>query len=160
MKKAFIAYFSCGGTTKALAQKLSELTGGELYEIKPAVPYTDADLDWTDSHARSTVEMQNSASRPALSGPLPNLADYDTVFVGFPIWWYVAPTIICSFLERVHLSGKTVVPFATSGSSGVGKTDSQLHAVCPSDVNWKAARRFSGRASKAELAAWIESLDL
>ncbi len=129
--KKLVAYFSASGVTKKAAEKLAELAGADLFEIKPAVPYTRADLDWTDKNSRSTVEMNDPASRPEIAEKCENMDEYDTVFVGFPIWWYVAPTIIDTFLESYDFSGKTVIPFATSGGSGMGKTVEVLRGVCP-----------------------------
>lgn len=122
MKKALVAYFSATGVTAAAAEKLAQAAQADLFEIKPQVPYTAADLNWRDKNSRSTVEMRDKASRPAMVDADAHIADYDTVFLGFPIWWYVAPTIINTFLERYDFSGKTVVLFATSGGSGFGKT--------------------------------------
>lgn len=122
MKKALVAYFSATGVTAAAAEKLAQAAQADLFEIKPQVPYTAADLNWRDKNSRSTIEMRDKASRPAMVDADAHIADYDTVFLGFPIWWYVAPTIINTFLERYDFSGKTVVLFATSGGSGFGKT--------------------------------------
>ena len=130
MSKKLVAYFSASGVTAQVAKKLAEAVGADLFEIAPKVPYTKADLDWMDAKSRSTVEMKDPGSRPELAAVLPNAADYDTVYVGFPIWWYVAPTIVNTFLESIDLSGKTVVPFATSGGSGMGKTNEHLAPSC------------------------------
>lgn len=127
MSKKLVAYFSASGVTAQVAGKLAEAVGADLFEIAPKVPYTKADLDWTNARSRSTVEMKEPGSRPALAAQLPNAADYDTVYVGFPIWWYVAPTIVNTFLESIDLSGKTVVPFATSGGSGMGREPVTAH---------------------------------
>ena len=120
--KKLVAYFSASGVTKKTAETLAEAIGADLFEIKPAVPYTRADLDWTDKQSRSTKEMNDPASRPVVAETLDTMAQYDTVFVGFPIWWYVAPTIIDTFLEQYDFAGKTMIPFATSGGSGMGKS--------------------------------------
>ena len=122
MSGKLVAFFSASGVTAALAQRLSRAAGADLFEIKPAVPYTSADLDWTNASSRSSVEMKNPASRPEIAEKLPSMADYDVVFLGFPIWWYVAPTIINTFLESYDFSGKTIVLFATSGGSPMGRT--------------------------------------
>lgn len=159
MSKILTAYFSASGVTAELARNLAEVTGADLHEIRPAELYTDADLDWTDKKSRSSVEMNDPSFRPAIANQVENMEQYDTVFVGFPIWWYVAPTIINTFLESYDFSGKTVIPFATSGSSGMGKTDSVLKKCCPESVNWKPGRRF-GKLDQAELKAWVESLGL
>lgn len=131
MSKKLVAYFSASGVTKKAAEKLAKSEGADLFEIKPKVPYTKADLNWMDKKSRSTVEMKNPDLRPEIAEKLENMADYDTVFVGFPIWWYVAPTIINTFLESYDFSGKTIVPFATSGGSGMGRTVEVLKPLCP-----------------------------
>ena len=126
MSRKLVAYFSASGVTAKVAETLSEAIGADLYEIEPEVPYTKEALDWTDKQSRSTIEMNDPASRPAIAGKRDNMDDYDTVFVGFPIWWYVAPHIINTFLESYDLTGKTIVPFATSGGSGMGETNDHL----------------------------------
>ena len=122
MRKKLVAYFSASGVTKSVAERIAKVANADLFEIKPTTPYTNADLDWRDKTSRSSVEMSNPDSRPKIANKLDNMADYDTVLIGFPIWWYVAPTIIDTFVESYDLSGKTIVPFATSGGSGMGKT--------------------------------------
>lgn len=159
MSRKLVAYFSASGVTAKLAESLSEAIGADLYEIEPKIPYTKADLDWMDKQSRSTIEMNDPSSRPAIKGERDNMDDYDTVFVGFPIWWYVAPTIINTFLESYDLTGKTIIPFATSGGSGMGKTNEKLQLSCP------GARLLEGKVlkantSKADLAAWVQSLGL
>lgn len=154
--KKLVAYFSASGVTKKMAETLAEAIGADLFEIKPAVPYTRADLDWTDKQSRSTKEMNDPASRPAVASVLDTMAQYDTVFVGFPIWWYVAPSIINTFLEQYDFAGKTMIPFATSGGSGMGKKLDGLKAVCPS-ANWKEGKVVNGMDKKA-LAAWANAL--
>lgn len=157
MKKRLVAYFSASGVTKKLAVDLAALAGADLFEIKPAVPYTRADLDWRDKSSRSTVEMQDPASRPAVAEVIDNIRQYDEIFVGFPIWWYVAPTIINTFLEQYDLTGKTVVPFATSGGSGMGQTCARLLPSCP------GARLLPGRvlnrADHRTLTAFLDSVN-
>ncbi|MFR5101085.1 MAG: flavodoxin, partial [Christensenellaceae bacterium] len=123
MSKTLVAYFSASGVTARLAEKVAKVVNGDLYEIVPAKPYTAADLDWTNDKSRSSVEMKNKSFRPEISGKAENMSDYDTIYLGFPIWWYVAPTIVNTFLESYDLSGKTIIPFATSGSSGMGGTN-------------------------------------
>ena len=159
MSRKLVAYFSASGVTAKVAENLSEAIGADLYEIAPAVPYTKADLDWTDKNSRSTIEMNDPASRPVIVGKRDNMGDYDTVFVGFPIWWYVAPTIINTFLESYDLTGKTIIPFATSGGSGMGKTNEKLQPSCPNSklIEGKA---FKKSASNSELAAWADGLKL
>ena len=131
MSKKLVAYFSASGTTARVAKNLANAAGADLYEIKPAVPYSRADLNWMDKQSRSSVEMRDSASRPALADTDANIAAYDTIFIGFPIWWYIAPTIINTFLEAYDFSGKKVVLFATSGGSGFGKAVSSLQPSAP-----------------------------
>ena len=130
-KKILVAYFSASGVTARAAQKLAGAVGADLYEIKPETPYTGADLNWQDKQSRSSLEMGDPASRPAVTGRVANMEQYGLVLVGFPIWWYVAPTIVQTFLESYDLSGKTIVPFATSGGSGMGRTGEKLAASCP-----------------------------
>ena len=152
MSKKLVAYFSASGVTKKAAEKLAKSEGADLFEIKPKVPYTKADLNWMDKKSRSTVEMKNPDSRPEIAEKLDNMVDYDTVFVGFPIWWYVAPTIINTFLESYDFSGKTVVPFATSGGSGMGKTVDVLKKTCPAADF--ADGKMLNRMSDKEIADW------
>lgn len=156
-KKILVAYFSASGVTAKAAWKLSEAIGADLYEIKPEVPYTSADLNWTDKKSRSSVEMNNPASRPAIAEKLQGMEKYDVVFVGFPIWWYVAPTIIHTFLESYDFSGKTIVPFATSGGSGMGRTNEKLAASCKG-ATLLQGRMLNGNLSEADLKAWVEGL--
>ena len=158
MSKRLVAYFSASGVTAAVAKTLAEAAGADLFEIKPAVPYTQADLNWQDKNARSTIEMEDKSSRPAIAEGNAHVEDYGTVFVGFPIWWYVAPTIINTFLEGCDFSGKTIVLFATSGSSGFGKTVENLKGSVSASATIKGGKLLNGRPSKAELAAWVESL--
>lgn len=158
MSRKLVAYFSASGVTAKVAEKLSEAIGADLYAIEPEVPYTKADLDWMDKKSRSTIEMNNPASRPAIAGKRDNMNNYDTVFVGFPIWWYVAPTIINTFLESYDLTGKTIIPFATSGGSDMGKTNEKLLPSC------KGAKLLDGKVFKAsvsgaDLAKWAEGLE-
>ncbi len=131
MSKKLVAYFSASGTTAKLAETLSEAIGADLYAIEPEVPYTKADLNWMNKNSRSSVEMNDPSSRPAIAGKRDNMNDYDTIFIGFPIWWYVAPTIINTFLESYDFTGKTIIPFATSGGSGMEKTNEKLAPSCP-----------------------------
>ena len=159
MSKTLIAYFSASGVTARLAKTLESATGGDLYEIKPVTPYTGADLNWNDKQSRSSVEMNDPKSRPPMA-EVPQLAGYDTVFVGFPIWWYQAPRIIQTFLESADFSGKTVIPFATSGGSGMGKTVELLRPSCAPDTRWNEGKRLSSHASAQEVSAWTKSLSL
>lgn len=154
--KTLVAYFSATGVTKGAAEKLAEVTGGDLYEIQPEVPYTDADLDWQDKQSRSSVEMADLSSRPAIKGKVENLDDYDTVFIGFPVWWYTAPTIINTFIETNDLKGKTVIPFCTSGGSSIKKSAEDLKKAYP-DLNWKEGKLLN-RISKEDLETWVKGL--
>ena len=160
MSKKLVAYFSVSGVTAALAKTLAEAAGADLYEIKPEAPYTKEDLDWNDKQSRSTIEMQDPSSRPAIADKDANIAAYDVVLVGFPIWWYVAPTIINTFLESYDFSGKTIVPFATSGGSGFGETIKKLRPSVSDTAIWKEGKLWSGRPSEDALSKWIESLNL
>lgn len=157
MSNKLVAYFSASGVTAKVAETLAEAIGADIFEIEPKVPYTEADLDWMDKKARSTIEMNDPASRPEIAVKRDNMKDYDTIFVGFPIWWYVAPTIINTFLESYDFSGKTVIPFATSGGSGMGKTEAVLHALCPDSVNWKSGKMLNGY-DRAQMEAWVRTL--
>lgn len=159
MSKKLVAYFSASGVTAGVAAKLAQATDAQLYEIKPSVPYTKADLDWMDKTSRSTLEMQDKSSRPEIADCSAPVAECDVVYVGFPIWWYVAPTIINTFLEAYDFGGKTIVLFATSGGSGWGKTVESL------ENSAKGAKIVEGKvispaATTEEIKAWAESLDL
>ena len=156
MKKVLVAYFSASGVTEGVAKQLAEVTGGDLHNIQPAQPYTDADLDWRDKQSRSTVEMKDKKSRPAITDKLKNMQDYDVVYVGFPIWWYTAPTIINTFMESYDFKGKTVIPFATSGGSSIKKACEDLKTAYP-EVNWKEGKLLN-RTSKKELDTWVKGL--
>lgn len=156
MSKVLVAYFSCSGNTKKLASKISEIVNGDLYEIKPTSPYTSDDLDWTNSESRSSTEMNDKSFRPQIVDDLENINNYDTVYLGFPIWWYQAPTIINTFLEKYDFAGKKIVPFATSGSSGMGDTNKYLVNSCPG-ANLIEGKRF-GNASLEELKNWINNI--
>ena len=159
MSRKLVAYFSASGVTAKLAENLAEAVGADVYEIRPAVPYTVEDLDWRNKQSRSSVEMANPASRPEISGKRDNMDEYDTVFVGFPIWWYVAPTIINTFLESYDFTGKKIIPFATSGGSGMGATNLNLKPSCP-DSQLYQGQVFRADAKLEELSVWVESLKL
>lgn len=156
--KTLVAYFSASGETKKLATTLAGVVSGSLFEIVPATPYTDADLDWRDKTSRSTIEMEDTSCRPAIQGVVPDMGQYDTLYIGFPIWWYEAPRIIQTFLESYDLTGKTVIPFATSGGSEMGNTDSILQRSAPA-AHWKLGKRLRANTSVAEITAWVDSLD-
>lgn len=160
MKHPMVAYFSASGTMARVAKTLAQAAGAELYEIRPAVPYTRADLNWNDKHSHSSVEMADKSSRPALADGDADVAGSDVIFLGFPIWWYTAPTIIRTFLERYDFSGKTVVLFATSGGSGLGGTAEDLRGSVASDTKLVTGKLLNGRPSEADLKAWVDSLGL
>jgi flavodoxin len=153
--KTLVAYFSATGTTEAVAKDLAKVAGATLYEIKPEVKYTEADLDWRDKQSRSTLEMQDKSSRPTIVKDLEDADSYDVIYIGFPIWWYTAPTIINTFIEAYGFDGKTVIFFATSGGSDVSGADKQFHAQYP-DINWKAGKLLNN-ASKKTLQDWVTS---
>ncbi len=148
------AYFSATGKTAQLAKRISEAAGTDLYEIVPEQPYTKTDLLWINPFSRSSKEMKDKSSRPAIKGKITDIDKYDTIYLGFPIWWYVAPTIINTFLESYDLSGKKIIPFATSGSSGMGKTNDALKPSCPDSELLNG--RVLNRVSDDELKKWIE----
>ncbi len=153
MSKQLVAYFSASGTTARVAQDLARAAGADLYEIRPEMPYTRADLNWQDKNSRSSLEMRDKNSRPVLADRDANVAAYDTIFVGFPIWWYVAPTIINSFLEAYDFSGKKIVLFATSGGSGFGRAVAGLQPSAPNAVIVEGAL-LNGRPNEAKLKAF------
>ena len=141
--KTLVAYFSATGTTERVAKMLAEVAGADLYRIEPETPYTAADLDWNDKNSRSTLEMHDPKSRPAIKGRCERMADYDIVYIGFPIWWYTAPTIINTFIESYDLKGKTLIPFATSGGSTIKKSADDLKKAYP-ELSWGTARLLNG----------------
>ena len=157
--KALVAYFSATGVTAKAAKALAGAVGGDLYEIKPAVPYSAADLNWMDKGSRSSVEMRDARSRPALAAADAPVAGYDVIFLGFPVWWYVAPTIVNTFLEAYDFTGKTIVLFATSGGSGLGKSAAGLRSSAPG-AKIVDGRMLNGHLKEAELKAWAEGLKL
>jgi len=150
-KKVLVAYFSATGTTKKVAENLAKATGGDLYEIKPLKPYTKADLDWTNDKSRSSVEMKDHKSRPEMVSDDFSVAGYDTVFLGFPIWWYIAPTIVNTFLEKHDFSGKTIILFATSGGSGLGKTTDNLKPSVSDSAKITELGILNGNSSVEEI---------
>ncbi|MCR5802861.1 MAG: NAD(P)H-dependent oxidoreductase [Clostridia bacterium] len=155
MTKVLVSYFSASGVTAKLAEDLAKAVGADVFEIEPEEKYTDADLDWRDKTSRSSVEMSDRSSRPAIKTSVEDISKYDTIFVGFPIWWYREPSIIDTFLEAYDLSGKTLIPFATSGSSGLGESSDNFKTLAPSAVI-KDGKRFPSNASEADLKAWAE----
>lgn len=153
MAKALVVYFSASGVTKGVSKNLAERIDASLFEIQPKQPYTRADLNWNDSQSRSSVEMRNPDSRPTIKNKVEDMEQYDVIFVGFPIWWYREPSIIDTFMESYDFSEKTIVPFATSGGSGMGKTAANLKRLAPG-AHVKEGKRFGARASGTELAKW------
>lgn len=157
MSKTLVAYFSASGVTAEAAKRVAAAAGADLYEISPAVPYTKADLNWMDKKSRSSVEMNNPDSRPEIKTSVDNMAQYDTVIIGFPIWWYVAPTIINTFLESYDFAGKKIALFATSGGSGFGKTVDKLKVSVDDSARFVSEKLLNG-ASDADIKAFVESL--
>ena len=154
--KKLVAYFSATGTTMEAATKLAKVIGADIHEIVPEVPYTAADLNWRDKSSRSSVEMADKSSRPSIANRVENMEQYDTVFVGYPIWWYIAPTIINTFLEQYDMAGKTIVPFFTSGGSGAGETMKYLKPSAP-EANWVNPKSFN-YMNEDDMRLWVESL--
>ncbi len=159
MSKVLVSYFSASGVTAKLAERLAKAIGADLHEIQPEVPYTDADLDWRDPMSRSSVEMKDKSFRPVVANKVENMEQYQVIFTAFPIWWYVAPTIINSFLEQYDLTGKMVIPLATSGSSGMGNTNEELEGSCPG-ADLKEGKRFPADVGEEELKAWAEGFGI
>lgn len=159
MSKKLVAYFSASGVTAEAAKNLAKAADADLYEIKPEIPYTQADLDWMNKKSRSSLEMNDPNSRPAIAGKVPDMESYDTIFVGFPIWWYVAPTIINTFLESYDLNGKTIIPFATSGGSGMGKTNENLLPSCKG-ATLLQGKMLNGSVSENELKKWLDGFHI
>ena len=155
MSRKLVAYFSASGVTAKLAENLSEAIGADIFEICPEVPYTPADLDWQDADSRSSIEMKELSSRPAISAKRDNMDSYDVIYVGFPIWWYIAPTIINTFLESYDFTGKIIIPFATSGSSDMGKTNEKLAPSC-NGAKLLEGRVWNVNASKKKLSDWAD----
>lgn len=154
-KKTLVAYFSASGTTAGVARLLAAAIDADLYEIKPAVPYTGKDLNWQDKQSRSSVEMKDPAARPELADRKADMADYEKIYLGFPIWWYTAPRIVSSFLESYDWSGKTIILFATSGGSGLGKTAQELASSCPGAILQEGGM-LNGSLSRDALKRWAE----
>ncbi|PXX54274.1 flavodoxin-like protein [Hungatella effluvii] len=158
--KVLVAYFSATGTTKALAEYAADALGADLYEIVPEEPYTDEDLNYSDSSTRATVEQNDKTVRPAISGSVENMDQYEIVFLGYPIWWGEAPRIVDTFMESYEFGGKTIVPFCTSGSSGIGSSAANLHDLCGDDVTWLDGVRLGSSSSREDIVEWINSLGL
>lgn len=159
MSRTLVAYFSASGTTEGLAKRLAAAIGADLYEIEPEIPYTAKDLDWMDKKSRSSVEMRDKSFRPAVAGDVWDMGEYDTIFVAFPIWWYVAPTIVNTFLEQHDLRGKKIITLATSGGSGMGNTNKELAPSCPG-AELKEGKVFSADTGEDVLRRWAEGMVL
>lgn len=159
MDKILIAYFSATGTTARVAHALAEAAGADLYAITPAVPYSAADLNWHDKKSRSSLEMADPASRPAIAGEVPDMAPYAAIFVGFPIWWYQAPRIMETFVQSRDFSGKTMIPFATSGGSPLGESGPILEKLCPGS-RWLPGKRLNAGITAADVRGWVTALGL
>ena len=156
-KKVLVAVFSASGRTKKVGEKIAAVAGADFYEIKPAEPYTGADLNWMNKNSRSSMEMNNPSARPGIAGNTLDMAAYDTVIIGFPIWWGVAPRIIETFLESYDFSGKKIIPFCTSGGSGVGRSDTALHNNVTGDVKWAKGSQIN-RPSEGAIRRWLEEV--
>lgn len=156
--KKLIAYFSASGVTAGIAKELAQAADADLYEIKPQIPYTQEDLDWTDKKSRSSIEMNDISSRPALADTDAEVSSYDTIFLGFPIWWGIAPTIVNTFLESYDFSGKKIVLFATSGGSGFGRTADVLKKSVSPDTEIVTGKLLNGRQPAGSLKKWVESI--
>jgi len=153
-KKTLVAYFSATGTTERVAEMIAEATGGTLYEITPEKEYTAADLNWRNESSRSSVEMHDLSFRPAIVRDLKNAGDYGVIYIGFPIWWNLAPTVVNTFIEAYGFEGKTMIPFATSGGSGITKSAAQLKKQYP-DINWQSGKLLNN-SSRADIEAWVK----
>lgn len=153
MSKTLVAYFSASGVTARVAKEVADAAGADLYEIRPAQPYSPGDLDWMDKKSRSTLEMNDPACRPAIDGQVKGMEQYDTILIGFPIWWYVEPRIVDTFLDSYDFSGKTLIPFATSGGSGISKAQKSLQEHCPA-ANWKQGQLLNGSSA----AGWAKNI--
>ena len=154
--KTLVAVFSASGVTKRVGKKIAEICGGDFFEIVPKEKYSISDLNWMSKKSRSSVEMNDPSARPEIAVKVPNMDDYDTVIIGFPIWWGIAPRIIETFLESYDFSGKTILPFCTSGGSGVGRSDTELHKNVSSDVKWGKGIQIN-RPSEAAIRSWLEN---
>lgn len=157
MKKKLVAYFSASGVTKKVAERIAEIANADIFEIKPTVRYTDADLNWQDRKSRSSVEMSDPMSRPEIAVQMEDMSQYETVIIGFPIWWYTAPTIIKTFLESYDFSGKKIAIFATSGGSGLGKTVSDLKP-CVSDSASFVFEKLMNHITDTEIQNYVDSI--
>jgi len=162
--KILVVYFSCTGITRAVAAHIADELNtkaaiAELHEIKPEVPYTSNDLNWRDNSSRASKENADTSSRPSISGGVQNIGNYDIIFIGYPIWWGQAPKIVYTFMESYDFSGKTIVPFCTSGSSGVGSSAANLQKLCSSSAVWLPGFRFTANASRSSIKTWLNEFN-
>ena len=159
-KKSIVVYFSCTDNTKKIAEYIAESTSADIYRIEPAVPYTSADLNYGNADSRTSKEQNDASVRPEIAGALPDLNEYENVYIGYPIWWGQAPKILYTFVENCNLSGKTVIPFCTSGSSGIGTSAKNLQAAVASQATWLDGRRFAGSSPRSDVENWISGLGI
>lgn len=157
--KSLVVYFSCTGTTGKVAEYAAAALGADLYKITPEEPYTSADLNYGDAASRATAEQKDEAARPGIVGDVEDMDQYEVVLVGYPIWWGQAPRIISTFLERYDFSGKMIIPFCTSGSSGIGSSAANLHSLCADTVTWMEGTRFGGDVSRTDVEEWVNELE-
>jgi flavodoxin len=156
-EKILVAVFSASGVTKKVGEEIARIAGADFFEIVPEKIYTDDDLNWMNKQSRSSIEMNDLSSRPKIAGTVSDMASYDKVIIGFPIWWGVAPRIIDTFLESYDLSGKTIIPFCTSGGSGVGRSDEELHKNVKGNVEWKKGTQIN-RPDETVIKKWLEEV--
>ena len=154
MSKVLVTYFSASGVTAKVARNIANIIGADTFEIKPKVPYTSADLNWMDKQSRSSIEMNDKSSRPQIERTVSKLDDYETILIGFPVWWYTLPTIINTFIESLDFNGKTLIPFCTSGGTGISGCEKDLRKAYPK-YNWKEGKRLTGREDKAFIENWL-----
>ena len=154
MSKVLVTYFSASGVTAKVARNIANIIGADTFEIKPKVPYTSADLNWMDKQSRSSIEMNDKSSRPQIEGTVSKLDDYETILIGFPVWWYTLPTIINTFIESLDFNGKILIPFCTSGGTGISGCEKDLRKAYPK-YNWKEGKRLTGREDKSFIENWL-----
>ena len=154
MSKVLVTYFSASGVTKNVAEKIASIINGDLFEIESKEKYTDADLDWTNKQSRSSLEMKNKSFRPEMKENSLDISKYDIILIGFPIWWGVAPTVVNTFIESKNWEGKTLIPFCTSGGSGMSYAENDLRKTYP-NYNWKEGKRLTGKENAEDLRGWI-----
>lgn len=159
MKKVLVVYFSVSGKTAQLAKTIATVCGADLFNLVPELPYTNADLNWNDPKSRSSIEMKDTGCRPAIQYKVDDFDCYDTILIGFPIWWYLAPRIIQTFLESYDFSDKTLIPFATSGGSGMGDSERILQITCTTNAHWLKGKCMNANASKEEIRRWLATIE-